>query len=275
MKISIQVIAIFLFLAITGNAQAQTTLPYFSGFDNATQKNGWQQIRKGDVGAYQWNYMTALPFSGTDCLNHNYPVGGTAVTDDWFVSPAFDFSAGGKLDSLRHSFSGFGTPANEDTLAVYLLTGNADPALATSRLLLHDYRGANYNNDNTWHLITNITIPPTPGTSYIAIRYKTVSNWLDVKFDNVRLSSNGTTGIIQPGHTADLLKIYPNPTKDIVSILSKEPIKEIIITDIGGRICYQKPFSTKIDLSSFKNGMYIISCVVAAGNRINLPLVKF
>ena len=275
MKNIISILSAFLFLLpATATLQAQTVLPYFSGFDNATQKNGWQIIRKGATGTYIWNYSTVEPYSGTDCLYHDYPVGGTTVTDDWFVSPPFILTAGGKLDSLRHSFSGFGTPANGDTLAIYLLAGNPDPALATSKTLLYDYRGANYNNDNTWHLTSNLTLPSTPGTSYIAIRYKTINNWLTVKFDNVRLRGNTTTGIGNPGNNTSFVKVFPNPAKDVLSIISAENITTLSIADLNGRVLYHKPFSKKVDVSSFEKGMYFITCIAESGKKSSLSFIK-
>lgn len=254
--------------------QAQTALPYFSGFDNATQKNGWQLIRKGVNGAYQWSYENEGPFSGTQCLYHGYPVGGTAMTDDWFVSPAFNFAGGGKLDSIRHSFSGFGTPDTQDTLAIYLLTGNPDPALATTRVLLSDFRGGLYHNDATWRLTSNINIPATPGSVYLAIRYKTVNNWFDVKFDNVRLSANKTTAIHQPAVYIPMLKVFPNPAGEDLFLTSEESFTEIFITDLSGRLWYQKPFSKKVDLSLLQRGVYVLTGISSSGQRVNRSFVK-
>jgi len=73
----------------------------------------------------------------------------SAVTDDWFVSPPFNFSNGGKLDSISFWFGGFGIPALSDTVAIYLVQGSSDPALATSTTTLLDFRAGNYQNDNT------------------------------------------------------------------------------------------------------------------------------
>ena len=116
----------------SSEAMAQTPLPYYTGFDNASEKAGWTEYRKGDNGLYQWKFININPVSAPGVLLHNYPVGGSVPTDDWFVSPPFNFSNGGKLDSIYFSFTGFGVPALIDTVAIYLLQGNADPALATT-----------------------------------------------------------------------------------------------------------------------------------------------
>jgi hypothetical protein len=272
MKLNIAIVIISFFSLIT-TAKAQTPLPYYSGFDNASQKNGWQLFRKGDVGLYKWEY-SLTGFSGDSCVYHGYPVGGTTVTDDWFVSPGFIITQGGVLDSVRHAFSGFGNPAVADTLALYLLVGNADPALATSRQLLHDFRGTNYTNDDTWRLTSNIALPASTAPCYFAIRYKTINNWLTVKFDNVRIRGNATTAIKPTNMEMNVFQVTPNPAKDMLTIDTKEQMSEISITDVSGRIVYRKPFSKSISLLQFKNGVYHLTGITTSGALISRTFVK-
>lgn len=275
MKNIISILSVFLFLLpATVTLQAQTALPYFTGFDNATQKNGWQIFRKGATGTYNFTYSTIEPYSGSESIYHDYPVGGTTITDDWFVSPGFNLPSGGKLDSIRHHFSGFGTPATEDTLAIYVLTGNADPALATAKILLHDFRGTDYVNNNTWNQTTNLSIPPSPTPVFIAIRYKTIVNWLTVKFDNIRIRSNAPTAIQEPGVKTSTVNIFPNPANAVLNIRSDEPVKEIRIVDLNGKIVCQKAFSESLDLSGLSNGIYLLTCITRSGEKINQNFIK-
>ena len=170
------------------SAAAQTSLPYFTAFDNAGQQSGWTEYRLGEENAfYEWNYSTMQPYTAPNCLAHNYPVGGENLLDDWFVSPEFDFSGGGMLDSLHHAFSGFGVPGAGDTVAIYLLHGSQDPAVATKTLLM-DFRGADYTGDGAWRRLDPIAIPAQSGESYIAIRYSTIINHFGVV---VSISSKG------------------------------------------------------------------------------------
>jgi hypothetical protein len=181
----------FCFYIFTLNSFSQTSLPYITGFDNTTEQAGWTLYRKGSTIGSPWAYsiQSQLPYSGTKCLIHYYPVG--EQTLDWFVSPAFDFSAGGKIDTLRFAFTGFSSaPSSSDTVAVFLLSGSPDPDLATAKISLIDFRNANYVNDDVWRDTNTIVIPPTAGLSYIAFKYKGSSSWLDVRFDNLALSSS-------------------------------------------------------------------------------------
>jgi len=66
----------FLFALFISRAIAQTPLPYYTGFDNASEKAGWTEHRKGDNGVYQWQYFNIAPVSAPAVLLHTYPVGG-------------------------------------------------------------------------------------------------------------------------------------------------------------------------------------------------------
>lgn len=254
------------FMALCSQSSAQTTLPYFTGFDSDAQKTGWQKFKKGAaVQTNEWQYAAMGAFSAPNCLQHNYPVGGTEATKNWFVSPAFNFAPGAKIDSLRYAFSGFGVPAAGDTVAVYLLKGNADPALATSRTLLYDFRGNNYANDNVWRNLTSINIPATTGSCYIAIYYRTVNNWLDVRFDNLKVRSLGSTSIGNTAQQAEDVVLYPNPAKDLLQVKTQKRFTQTYIYDLNGKVVYQEAFRTSIPVAKLPPGNYIIACTTSAG----------
>lgn len=252
-------------------SNAQTPLPYYTGFDNATEKAGWTEFRKGDNGAYKWTFDTNSSVSSPTRLKHDYPVGGSVVTDDWFVSPPFSFIYGGKIDSVYSSFTGFGMPTSDDTIAIYVLRGNPDPALASSKTLILDYKTA-YINDNTWRDTFSIAIPASPSTTFIAFRYKTINNWLDVSFDNLRLKSNAASSIDPAELNASNYHLYPNPCQDGNLFFSKEinagahAIDIRFYSIIGQEVCRLKPAGTSFKIN-LKNGIYLYS-VYADGTNV-------
>lgn len=177
-------------IALSVPINAQTQLPYYSGFDNAGETQGWTQYRRASTISSSWAVGTQQPLSGTSCLLHYYPVGEPTV--DWYVSPPFQFPNGGTIDSLSFAFTGFSSqPGNDDSVYVYVLRGSADPSQATAMSPLLAFKGANYVNDNTWRDTAGIFIPGwTASSSYIAFKYKSENSWLDVRFDNLRISGN-------------------------------------------------------------------------------------
>lgn len=265
-------------LFIIGLTKAQVALPYSTGFDNTGEQSGWQIHRLGATGTYNWLYNGNNAHSAPTCLVHTYPVGGSNVTDDWFVSPMFNLEDGGMIDSIWHSFSGFGTPQTEDTLAIYLLIGSQNPSLASERIMLHDFK-TGYQNDNVWRSTTDIEIPEAAAHSHIAIRYKTVVNWLDVKFDDLGISGNSTVSITpQPSLKSDV-ECYPNPAQDFLFVSNHRATPaQLSILNIHGQevnslVLAASSTPQRIDVSSLQQGIYFIQ-TISDGNAIMRKIIK-
>lgn len=250
----------FLFMSmISLGAMAQTE--YYTGWDNPTENAGWTQIKKGDTGPYEWELDATSSVSPDSCIAHYYPVGGSVPTDDWFVSPVFDFSAGGWIDTLWHNYNGFGTPMAGDTIVLYLLNGSSDPDLAT-KTALYSFTDSTYNADNTWYELLMIPVGTFAGDSYLAFRYYTTNNWLDVKFDNLKVTAFSTAGVSTNLLTTSI-DIYPNPANtEVTFTISGElrsDLTSIKILNSLGQIVEQLSVNTnKIDLSAYESGIYFL-----------------
>jgi hypothetical protein len=253
------------FLFVCSLLNAQVALPYFSGFDNAAQKAGWTEFKKAATTFSHWSYGGG-GFSAPDCVGHSYsPSTGISLTDNWFVSPAFLIPNGGTLDSIRYKCSGFSVPVTGDTIALYLLSGSQDPALATSKILLFDFRGADYVNDYTYKLKTALPLVAAPGNNYIAIRYRNTdcsSKWLTVSFDNVSIRGNSSVGI-GVMEEDNLVSIYPNPSNGKY-IVSGNDMMQIEVYDASGKLIHSVKDSVnptqEIDLSGSK-GVYFVKII--------------
>jgi hypothetical protein len=250
-----------LFAAVLVSSALQAQVPVYStGFDNATQQDGWQQYRQGAADPfYDWNFQSSQAYSAPTCLMHNYPVGGSAATDDWFVSPSFAIPTGGMLDSLRYAFSGFGLPAAGDTVFLYLLNGSPDPDLAT-KTILYEFSGPDYQNDNTWRLLEPVMLPAQSGNSYFAFRYRTVNNWLDVRFDNLAISRNSAAGLNE--QEAGTVRLFPNPAAESLqlqagSAWTANGMMELEICDAAGKRVLQQQVTNEQAVSlSLAAGCY-------------------
>jgi hypothetical protein len=270
----IKLLAIIGLITLFNNAlQAQVTLPYYTGFDNASQQNGWAEYKKAATTFSHWGYASVSAYSAPNCISHDYsPSTGITLTDNWYVSPSFMIPSGGKLDSIRYMFSGFSTPVTDDTIAIYLLNGSQDPALATSKTLLFDFRNADYVTDNTYRIKTNIMLSASGGASYFAVRYRNSdcsSKWLSVYFDNIAIRGTGT-GIIDLSTGKDKVSIYPIPAKDRLQI-DMGAINGNILASVynaEGRLVMQNPLmqsNTSIDVSGITKGLYVIKLSTEEG----------
>ncbi len=244
---------------------------YFTGFDTPEEQAGWTQYRTGAISQfYEWEFDIASAYSAPNSLAHYYPVGGDDLLNDWMVSPGFDFSEGGTIDSVWHHFSGFSpTPIDDDTIAIYLLEGSPDPDQATSKTLLLLYNDI-YNANSTWTESSNIAVPATPGTSYIAFRYQTVVSWLDVKFDNIKITPTSIAGLGPKNNPAGI-EIYPNPSTGPVSIKINGNLDETIrIYNIQGQLIQNINASTgTVDLDLMA-GTYFVK----AGSMVKKIIVN-
>lgn len=256
---------IWLLFIVSINAKAQNIIlvPYFSGFDTEAQKQGWRMYELGVQNAlYNWNFTSVGAYSETECVFHGYPVGGTQAKDDWLVSPPFDLKEGGNIDSIRTHFSGFGTVGIADTIAIYLLKGGQHPDSAISKKMLFDFRGSEYVNDGLWNLKTDIAIPSDSASStnvyYIAFRYKTIANWLDVKFDNFSIKTNSSMGMARVSDFEKHLNIYPNPAENGIYIESKYKIESTLLYNMAGTQIEVNTRSGYIDLSLLQPGVYLL-----------------
>lgn len=67
----------------------------------------------------------------------------------------------------------------------------------------------------------------------------------------------------------NILKVYPNPTNNILFIKSSNAysIDEVKITDLTGKVLFKTKNVTEIDFNNFQNGIYIVS--IKSSNHIS------
>lgn len=265
-----------LWLLFQAQTHSQTT--FATGFDSPQEKAGWQQFRKGDpplLSFYEWIYTGIGAYSAPECLMHNYPVAGMVLTDDWYVSPVLSLAGGGVIDSVWHAFTGFGMPGNGDTVALYLLVGSPDPDLASSVLLLQDYRGTDYMNDGIWRKTEGILLPSVTSDAYLAFRYSTVVNWLDVKFDNIGLTLNNPPNHVPEISGKSFCYLYPNPAKERINIKYTGDYDRLTVYDPMGRILlHQDKQTDALDIAGWASGTYIVEIQSASGERYRRKFIK-
>ena len=242
--------------------QAQVTLPYFTGFDNADEQEGWKEYKTASTERSHWNFATVGGMSNSGSISHDYsPSTGIKLTDNWFVSPGFYIKNGGSLDSLRYKFTGFSMPEDGDTIAVYLITGSQDPTKAKSKILLFDFRNSDYVADNTYRLLKDIELSSSNEMSYLAIRYRNTdcsSKWLTVIFDNIAISGIATS--ITKSKLEPQIQIYPNPSNGNFILSNLTHYTSISILNSLGQVVYYKSgfHNAHIDLNISEKGVYFV-----------------
>lgn len=84
-------------------------------------------------------------------------------------------------------------------------------------------------------------------------------------------SSIATTGIKEQQITDYNLLVYPNPTKDYITIKCQEPQAKITITNLLGQTLYQNDnfdTSQNIDLSTLSKAVYFLKIEIGRGQKV-------
>jgi hypothetical protein len=248
---------------------AQTPLPYYTGFETATEKAGWTQYAKGNLTTKTWNVGPSggVSTSPNVLVSPNAEFNSSALTDtidQWYVSPGFNFHTGGKIDSFSiFVFGASGSAQPSDSIVLYLLQGSANPSMATSKTRLANLTTMVKGFGGTMKDTGNFIIPPTSGTSYIGFRYYAVYDWFQVYIDSIYISGNSLAGIVDVN--TGRASVYPNPANTSIEVSFKDASDATdinIINAIGKTVLTQKTEKAQqhvhIDVSNLPAGLYYV-----------------
>ncbi len=74
-------------------------------------------------------------------------------------------------------------------------------------------------------------------------------------------------------NTADI-QIYPNPTKDIINIKTKEENFNVKIYDLTGKLILEKINNTNIVISNLEKGIYLFELTTEQGTTFSQKIIK-
>ena len=119
----------------------------------------------------------------------------------------------------------------------------------------------------------NITLEWTLGETFVE-SVTTRANWFTEGFHQPLLSASPLSPSAARGYE---IKIYPNPTEELLNIFIKTPEEEklkLTLVDVTGKTIYTQwlPLSTpelQLNLKNIPEGMYMLSLISPKGYRIN------
>ena len=154
---------------------------------------------------------------------------------------------------------------------VYIDWNNNGDFEVPSELAMSTDNTLQYHYDTVY--VPSTAVPNTPLRMRV-VSAKTTNNTPDVVCSGLR---NGqiedysvivTTGAGVDSKGKELLSVYPNPAQNELFIKSSEANHELSIIDVLGREVFHSNFysSTRIDLSNFQNGIYLVK--VETGGKV-------
>ena len=123
-----------------------------------------------------------------------------------------------------------------------------------------------------------VTIPS--GVNVVTVRIS--KNWNIGYVDNIELMSPSSedclTLTIEESTGNMTIKVFPNPTSDIVTITGMEDNYSIQIFDVTGReyqAIHSFDYALDIDISTYPSGIYFITFINKRNNKIsNRKIIK-
>jgi hypothetical protein len=164
---------------------------------------------------------------------------------------------------------------------------NWDNTISAMTYHLH-YLDGKYMSDQNTDYFTNYgsSSQPTPWYAVSAVANGLESRRSNaikvlVQFNNCDYVDSVITSIDPPANLVELsnrIEIFPNPAQDFVQISSSaDAIGQILITDINGKLVYQKATNKEnelIDVSDFAPGAYLVKAFSLSGLERHQKFIK-
>lgn len=268
-KITYLTFILFYFIAYICYAQ---TVVWSSDLEDLT---GWS-IADLDMDGNDWGVYAG----GGESVG--FSSGAIAFSRSWDSEPA----PGGTIltpDNILYTPT-FDIPAEALTITFKMKVGSASPTYFAEKYAVLVYDDADFagtivsvyeerlteGGDNTAKDIS-VSIPASFAgkTTGIGIRHYDTSDEYEIYADDFEVSY--TTSLSTQEKTLEIVKAFPNPVKDILTIKTPEAIDNIaVINQLGQKVLVldkNNIFNNSVDLSALSKGLYIIQ--VQANNKSN------
>lgn len=96
-----------------------------------------------------------------------------------------------------------------------------------------------------------------------------------VLIDDVSYALNQSLSTTETSVTRNSIKVYPNPFSDVLNISDISNVKNVLVTDISGRLVktIAAP-SSALHLEELKQGMYLVTLEMKDGSRQTVKVIK-
>jgi len=141
---------------------------------------------------------------------------------------------------------------------------------ATGSIVIDEsYLGAAASADPNLANVQVLAVPNTTVTSNPAAA--------NILFDNIKLQARNTIDLLAVNDAVTekaAIAVYPNPFTDVLKISDVKGVKSISVNDISGREVKSLAPSAELNLSSLKQGLYIVNLKMEDGSVKSVKAIK-
>ena len=233
-----------------------TSIPFTMGFESTEDLNGWT-VADNNTDGYTWGLYSdaANAHTGTDFIGYSYNTASAA--DDWFFTKCTTYNSGTNY-VLKYYYKGSSALYTE-RMRVYRGSSNTVAAMTTQLVNLTSITNTTYTLSST-----NFTVPST-GTYYLGFQCRSAADQDLLMIDDI--SVDVVLGIDNNGISLQT-EVFPNPASNLITVNSKEKIKQLTLLNIVGSVVYKQLVdanNANINTISLQNGIYFVQIETEQG----------
>lgn len=250
----------------TTSGGALLRLPFTENFNNAASlPNGWEIVDhegNGQVWEFGTHTEGLAGFAGYYAYIDSDAYGEGNMQDADLITPAFDLSDQINVTlRFKHFFRQY-----ENSLATlyYSIDGGSN------WVQIQQWTNSTTNPESFNRMITPVSNKPN-----VRFKWNYKGNW-DYYWDIDDVSLTGIVSLSE--NITSQQRVYPNPFNDLLAVESDEPISEIRICSLDGRVLLnelindQKQFT--LEASLLPAGVYVLYLTAKSQRRVTIKIVK-
>lgn len=217
------------------------------------------------------NWVTAS--APTDCPGFTtkvlqYGYDSFSAANAWFFTQGINLT-GGTQYTITYKYGNNSTTYTEKLKVAY---GNS-AAVAAMTNVLADYPSI---NDKVAHSASVNFTPATSGTYYFGFNAYSATNQYNLYLDDISITA---TAVLATSEINDIaknnIKVYPNPFSEVLNISDASDVKNVLITDVSGRVLKTIANPGKeLHLGDLKQGMYLVTLEMKDGSKQTIKAIK-
>lgn len=261
---------IFLLLLASSITNAQVTaFPWTETFEDAsTTISQWTKIYESgnkewtNVSTAYYGYSTGS-HQGSKMAEFDITAFNGATTK--YVSPILDLS-GALSPTIEFYYRNKDWDGDQNELKVYYRTSQSSPWTLIT----------NFNTSIADWTSSGVLTLPSPSATYQIALEGVAYYGCSINVDDVLVKKN-SLAVSEASIVKIDSKIYPNPTSEILNVISPQVISAYFVTDYAGRNVKEEVVNSKkfeIKLGNLQSGHYILNIEDKDGNRSSQKFIK-